>query len=59
MVKCGELKMEYIFAFNGVAFAFISGFGFGFAIKSKDVVTKLKERGWKIEPPDIEDEVKR
>ena len=51
--------MEYIFAFIGVAFAFISGFGFGFATKSKDVVTKLKERGWKIEPPDIEDEVNK
>ena len=49
--------MEYIFAFIGVAFAFISGFGFGFATKSKNVVTKLKERGWKIEQPDIEKEV--
>lgn len=51
--------MEWFFACIGVAFSFISGFGFGYSCKAKTMVMELRKRGWKIEPPDIEKEVKK
>ena len=51
--------LEWILCLIGCVLILIGGFAFGFAAKSKDVLTKLRERGWKIEPPDIEEEVKK